>query len=186
MSHRDQGFTPDEIKELVDEVQARLSARGIVGVIRIAGGAAMALRFPCDRRVRATRDIDASYEPRSEVDEVIAAVTAERRLEAGWFSANAGPWIRVREAGDAEQGFGVAVATPAELVAMKLAAGREHDLVDLGILADHLGADASELVDMAYEVYGQDAVELPDGRESYLHLAQAAIDRHNRRGSAAN
>lgn len=69
------------------------------------------------------------------------------------------------------------VASERELIAMKMAAARDKDFVDLGILARHLGiTDPEELVRIAYHAYGDDAVELPDGRESYLWYAQSVID----------
>ncbi|BDZ54042.1 hypothetical protein GCM10025870_11150 [Agromyces marinus] len=85
-------------------------------------------------------------------------------------------WFRV-EARDTGAPVAVTVATERELIAMKLAAVRDKDFVDLGILARHLGiTEPEELVRIAYEVYGDDAVELPDGRESYLWYAQSVID----------
>ncbi|MGO4534205.1 hypothetical protein [Leifsonia sp. 2MCAF36] len=59
---------------------------------------------------------------------------------------------------------------------MKLAAAREQDLHDLRVLARHAGiTDPQRLVDIAYEVYGEDSVELPDSRASYLWLAEAVL-----------
>lgn len=166
-----------ELGELLDELVRRAEHRGITGAIRIVGGAALALRFPDDAEVRVTRDVDAVWEPRLEVDEVIAELTEERGLEADWINPAAAPWLRTDEPHPADGEFEVIVATPEQLVAMKLAAGREQDLVDLRILARHLGIrDADQLVDIAYAVYGADSVELPDGRESYLLLARSVLD----------
>ena len=35
-------------------------------------------------------------------------------------------------------------------------------------------------LDWAYEIYGEDPVELPDGRDSYLLIASAALTRRKR------
>jgi hypothetical protein len=61
-----------KLRDLLDELVRRLHLRGVSGNIRIIGGAAMALRFPDDPSIRVTADIDAVYELRPEVDEVIA------------------------------------------------------------------------------------------------------------------
>jgi hypothetical protein len=59
---------------------------------------------------------------------------------------------------------------------MKMAAARDKDFADLEILVRHLGiTDPAELVHIAFDVYGDDAVELPDGRESYLWYAESVI-----------
>ncbi len=168
---------PVELRELLDELVRRVEARGLTGAIRIVGGAALALRYPDDADVRMTRDVDATWEPQTEVADVIAELAAERGLETDWINPAAASWLRTDEPDPAEGEFVVVVATPEQLVAMKLAAGREQDLADLRILARHLGIrDAARLVDLAYKVYGDDSVELPDGRESYLVLARAVID----------
>jgi len=57
-----------------------------------------------------------------------------------------------------------------------MAAAREQDLHDLRILARNLGIEEPErLVEIAYEIYGEDSVELSDPRQSYLWLAQAVL-----------
>lgn len=168
---------PGELRDLLGELVSRLERRGVTGAIRIVGGAALALRFPDDPEVRVTRDIDATWEPRAEVSEVIAELARERGLEADWINPAAAAWLRTDVPAPREGEFAVVVATPEQLVAMKLARGAEQDLVDLRILARRLGIrDPGRLVDIAYEIYGEDAVELPDGRDSYLLLARDVID----------
>ena len=66
---------------------------------------------------------------------------------------------------------------------MKLAAGRDKDAADLAIIARHEGiSDPVVLVDIAYEIYGQDVVELPDGRPSYIVFADDVISEASRAG----
>lgn len=174
-------FSPDDIRRLLGELVARLEQRGIHGEIRVIGGAAMALRFPDDPQVRTTRDIDAVYEPAPEVDLVIQEMTKDLGLEPGWINSAAAPWLRVAGQPRPEGGFTTIVATAEELAAMKLAAGREWDLTDLAIIARHLGLnDAEQLVDIAYEVFGDDSVELADGRDSYRILAESVIPKKPR------
>ena len=170
-------FEPADIRELIDELVRRLEARGISGAIRIVGGAALALRYPDDPDIRVTQDVDATWEPRAAVSRVITEIAAERGLEVDWINPAAASWLRT-DAPSQSGGFHVVIATPEQLVAMKLAAGREQDLADLRVLAKHLGIRSAErLVEIAYEIYGDDSVELPDGRESYVLLAQAVLDR---------
>lgn len=168
---------PAALRDLLDELVRRLEARGVTGSIRIVGGAALALRYPDDPDVRVTRDIDAVWEPRSEVAESIAELASDRGLEVEWINSAGAPWLRTDTPEPRRGEFLVVVATPEQLVAMKLAAGRSQDVADLRILARHLGIrDPAGLVDIAYRVYGDDAVELPDGRDSYLLLARDVID----------
>lgn len=169
-------FTPSQVRELLDELTRRLDDKEIHGEIRVIGGAAMALRFPDDPGVRATRDIDAVYVPAPEVDVVIQEMTRDLSLESGWINSAAAPWLRVAGRPATGRGFATIIATAHELAAMKLAAGREWDLTDLAIIARHLGLnDPEQLVDIAYEVYGEDSVELSDGRDSYRILAESVI-----------
>ena len=165
----------ETVRELLDELTKRLSERGVVGTIRVAGGAAMLLRFPDDRAVRVTRDIDALIEPRDEVEDVVAEMAEDLGLASGWLNAAGASWLRV-DATPSDQHVTVAIATPRELIAMKMAAARDKDFADLGILVRHLGiTEPDDLVHIAYQVYGDDAVELPDGRESYRWYAESVI-----------
>jgi hypothetical protein len=76
----------------------------------------------------------------------------------------------------------VTVASIDELIAMKLAASRDQDLFDLGILARNAGiTDPERLVDIAFDAYGEDSVVLTDTREDYLILAQQAIAAEKKR-----
>ena len=60
---------------------------------------------------------------------------------------------------------------------MKLAAARDKDAADLAIIARNEGIDdPAALVDIAYEIYGEDSVELPDGRQSYHWFAVDVIN----------
>ncbi|GAA1056944.1 hypothetical protein GCM10017608_10400 [Agromyces luteolus] len=70
-------LTVERAKELVEELERRLVAHGIRGSVRIVGGAAMVLRFPDDPVMRVTTDVDAAYEPRPEIDEVIAEIAGD-------------------------------------------------------------------------------------------------------------
>jgi hypothetical protein len=163
------------VRELLGELAKRLSERGVRGSIRVAGGAAMLLRFPDDPDVRVTRDIDALIEPADVVEEVVAEMAADLGLPSRWLNAAGRGWLRV-DAASSDDSVAISIASERELIAMKMSAARDKDFVDLGILARHLGiTEPSELVSIAYDVYGEDSVELPDGPESYLWYAESVI-----------
>jgi hypothetical protein len=169
-------FDAATVLQLLDELKDRLRAKGVRGTIKVAGGAAMLLNYPDDPDVRVTTDIDALIEPIEEIDEVIAEMAHDLELPRHWLNAAGTSWLRV--AGDERNDpISVSVATPQELIAMKLAASRDKDAADLAIIARNEGIDdPAELVDIAYEIYGEDSVELPDGRQSYLWFAADVID----------
>ena len=140
----------------------------------------MLLNYPDDPDVRVTTDIDALIEPDDDIDEVVAEMARDLELPRHWLNAAGKSWLRV--AGDERnEPVSVSVATPKELIAMKLAASRDKDAADLAIIARNEGIDdPAVLVDIAYEIYGEDSVELPDGRQSYLWFAADVINESNR------
>jgi hypothetical protein len=169
-------LTPARAKELIDELVRRLAARGIDGSIRIVGGAAMALRFPDDPDIRVTSDVDAAYEPRPEIDEVIAEMARDLGLPDRWMNASSTPWNVVQDSGET-----ISIAEPEQLVAMKMAAGRPQDIADLRVLARHLGITSPErLVAITYDVYGEDSLALSDPRDSYEMFARDVLARPRR------
>jgi len=166
------------VEELIGLLQERLRARAVVGGIRVVGGAAMALRFRDDPDVRVTTDIDAVFHPRPDVDDVIAEIALERDLPRDWLNAAAGAWVARRPPHPPQADFAVEVATIEELIAMKLAAAREQDLHDLVILVRHAGIEReSELVEIAYDYYGEESLALSWPREEYLEIAAEVVAR---------
>ncbi len=169
-------FDAATILQLLDELKDRLRAKGVRGTIKVAGGAAMLLNYPDDPDVRVTTDIDALIEPNDEIDEVVAEMAHDLELPRHWLNAAGKSWLRVAS-DERNDPVSVSVATPHELIAMKLAASRDKDAADLVIIARNEGIDdPAELVEIAYEIYGEDSVELPDGRQSYLWFAADVID----------
>lgn len=78
------------IEDLLGDLAAELEARGVRGDMFVVGGAAMALAY--DAR-RATRDVDAVFEPKLVVYEAAAAVAARRALPGDWLNdAVKGSW----------------------------------------------------------------------------------------------
>ncbi len=99
-----------EVVRALTALGRRLADRDVVGELYVVGGAAIALAF--DER-RATRDIDAVFEPKLIIYQEAAVVAGELGLPAGWlndgvkgFLAGADPWPDQRLRGPRPQGPG--------------------------------------------------------------------------------
>jgi hypothetical protein len=147
------------IRELLTELGRRLAARGIEADLFLVGGAAMALAFARDR---VTRDLDAVFEPKSEVYEEAHRLAADRGLPGDWLNDAVKGLLPDRR--PPAEGYGtfsveglhVGVAAPDYLFAMKAQAARvETDGEDLRRLAEILGLrSAAEALDLVERYYG--------------------------------
>jgi len=118
----------------------RLARRGLVADIYVFGGAAMALAY--DAR-RATRDIDAVFEPHGVVLEEAWAVAGELGLPRWWLNEQASAYVAPGGDPDAPRvfdypGLRVSTASPEHLLAMKVLAARRRDADDIRFLIKHL------------------------------------------------
>ena len=172
------GFDRNKIIELLTELGRRLSARGVTGRLYVVGGAAMALEF--DTR-RTTRDIDAIFHPPTTVAEVATSMAGDLGLPPDWLSAAAQAFIPLPDQDPVSfdvEGLQVAISSPANLLAMKMAAGRPQDITDLVVLFRHLKIKTPEqAVDIAERMYGPDSIVLSEPRESLLLLASSVLAR---------
>lgn len=140
----------------------RLARRGVVADVYVFGGAAMALAY--DAR-RATRDIDAVFQPHGVVLEEARAVAAELGLPTWWLNEQAS--VYVAPGGDAaaprifdHPGLRVSAASPEHLLAMKVVAARRRDAEDIRFLVRHLGLTTVEdVLTLCAEVFPDE--ELP-------------------------
>lgn len=183
MAANEHRMDPEEVRRLLDVLTQRLTDEGIGAQVHVIGGSAMALLFPDDAETRFTTDIDAAVAPRPAVLRVVEKIADEMGLSPTWLNANGTSFIPPRSQNTgAPTGVTVTIATAEELIAMKLAASREQDLFDLGILARHEGiTDPQRLVDIAFAAYGEDSVVLTDTREDYLIMATQAIAAEQKR-----
>ena len=173
---------PIEVRDHLNELKRRLSAAGVDAEIYVIGGSAMALNFPEDTDTRLTQDIDAVVHPNAEVRQVVEAMAVDLGLSPTWLNSDGAPFIPPRTRHHSPGSVEITVATTRELIAMKLAAAREQDLHDLGILARHAQiTSARELVDIAYDAYGKDSIALNESREDYLLIAKQVLARERRR-----
>jgi hypothetical protein len=170
------GFDRDKFMELLTELGRRLCAKGVAGRLYVVEGAAMALQF--DTR-RTTRDIDAILDPPTTVADEAASMATDLGLPPGWLSTVAAAFIPLPDEDPVSldvEGLQVAVSSPANLLAMKMAAGRPQDITDLIVLFRHLKIrNPEQAVDIAERMYGDDSVVLSEARESLLLLAESVL-----------
>lgn len=147
----------EQIVAALSALGARLSERGIDGEVYVVGGAAIAIAF--DAR-RATRHVDAVFEPKQEVYAAADEVGAELSLPPGWVNDGVKGFLAGADDGAATvlevPGLRVLVASPRILLAMKVLAHRiGEDDDDVRLLARELGlVDAAAVLAVAEEVYG--------------------------------
>ncbi|AVT30324.1 hypothetical protein C6361_13390 [Plantactinospora sp. BC1] len=140
----DRAAIEDAFRRLGD----RLARRGVIADLYVFGGAAMALAY--DAR-RATRDIDAVFQPHGIVLDEARAVADELGLPHWWLNEQASAYVA--PGGDAtaprvfdHPGLRVAAASPEHLLAMKVLAARRRDAEDIRFLVERLGLTSAEQV----------------------------------------
>jgi hypothetical protein len=145
------------IRALLVELGQRLDAQGLRARIFVVGGAAMALAFSTRR---ATRDIDAVFEPKAAIYDQAAKMAEEHGLPTDWLNDGVKGLLpdrvptQVGTQFDAT-GLAVEVASAEYLFAMKAMAARaEVDADDLRVLARHLGLhDVEQAVELVERFY---------------------------------
>ena len=135
-------FDRSTVTALLQELAARLDARGLEAELYVVGGAAMALAYD---RARVTRDIDAVGVPMEVIEgEASAMATDHGDLPPDWLSERVLPLLPQQVDGEAIEvlswpGLSVNVASPRRLLAMKVRAGRsDRDLQDIWVLCEIL------------------------------------------------
>ena len=118
-------FTQQQIRDLLTELGADLNSRGIRAELFVVGGAAMSLAY---NTRRTTRDVDAVFEPTSEIRAAARRVADTHALPEDWLNDAVkgflpGPDPQQR-AVLAAPGINVSVPSPEYLLAMKVAAAR--------------------------------------------------------------
>lgn len=149
-------MTADEIMAALRELARVLARRGIRGDLFVVGGAAIAIAY--DGR-RATRDVDAVFEPKMALYEAAREVAERLDLTEGWLNDAVKGYVDTidPEAGVVldEPSLRVCVASARQLLAMKLLAARpEQDGDDIrflcGVLNITTAAEALEVVTDQY------------------------------------
>jgi hypothetical protein len=147
----------ERIRELLIELGHRCAASGLSVDMFIVGGGAIALAYSNDR---ATRDIDAVFEPKMRVYEVARVMADEFELPQDWLNdgvkgllpdfADSGKQFTTTS-----EGIHIVVPSPEYLFAMKATSARigidDDDLKLLGALIGVTNADqAYEVVERFY------------------------------------
>lgn len=147
----------EQIRGLLNELGGRLAARGLSAQLFLVGGAVIALAF---NTRRATRDLDAIFEPKSEVYAEAAALAAERGLPGDWLNDGVKGLLPDRAGAEIgtrfeAPGISVGIASAEYLFAMKASAARgAADFDDLRFLADYLGLrTATAALDLVERYY---------------------------------
>lgn len=138
----------EEIVTLLTELGRRLATRGIEGEMYVVGGAAIALAF--DSR-RSTQDIDAVFEPKTEIYAVAREMADERGLPGGWLN-------------DAVKGF-VSGADPdaplvLEVPGLRVSSGSPRILLAMKVLSHRVGEDEDDVRLLARELELRAATEV--------------------------
>lgn len=141
----------------------------------MVGGAAMALAYST---TRATKDLDAVFEPEAVVYELAAQVAAESDLDlpSDWLNDGAKSFLPGPDAAASiayeQPGLTVRVASPRYLFVLKALAAREADEEDLVVLFSLCGyASASEALDDISAAYPAQPV-----RPSTQYLVEAIAE----------
>lgn len=146
-------ITPEEVRELLEELATRLNAAGITAGIRVVGGAALSI---LDKDRRSTSDIDAVIIPAGVAADIVTDLAHERGLPDNWLNdaalafippVGSDDWIEVIRRGDVR----VSIGSVGMLLAMKLRANRGvRDSDDIEFL---LAACNVKVLDDAQDIY---------------------------------
>jgi len=173
----------DLMRALLDELDKRLSSRGIAASAYLVGGAAMTLAYGRDSL---TPDIDAVTSHVAVVEEARALAT-EHGLPEHWLNDSAAPYVPPRPEWALEQpkrdGLTIHIAPARHVLAMKLVALRRKDRPDVRLLITRCGlleATAEDYADLLGEVYaGEDRLSqvlgVPRGDEGATRAEALAI-----------
>lgn len=170
-------LTGEQIHALLRELGRRLESRGVHSDIKLIGGAALILQGIDNRP---TADIDAAYADESEIEAVVADMATEYGLALDWLNSNASAFIPENATwGEVEYlgGLTIQTADAETLLAMKIAAERDKDTLDIARLLRRLKiSESSEAVNLAYAKYGEHSIPLAAGRQNYLIVVDDALD----------
>lgn len=151
----------EQIVVLLTELGADLHGQGVRADLFVVGGAAMALAY---NTRRATRDIDAVFEPKLQVYAAAARIRVRHDLPEDWLNEAVreflpGPDPARQEILDVP-GVRVSVPSPRYLLALKVAAARvDRDADDIRVLADLVGArTAQEVLDLTGQIMGRNVL----------------------------
>jgi hypothetical protein len=149
-------MTQDQMRRAFEALNAELARDGVKGEIGVVGGAAMVLAFNARK---ATRDVDAVFEPSGKIRAAAARIARAQRLPADWLNDAAKGYMpadtQPRSIVLDLSHLAVWVPPPQYLLAMKAIAARldGYDAQDLRMLIRHLNLRRAEDVLEVIENY---------------------------------
>ena len=160
-------FSHEDIVALLGELGDDLADKDLRAEMFIVFGAAMALAY---NTRRATRDIDAVFEPKMAVYEAAKRLAARHNLPADWLNDAVKGLLPGKDPNAREcfqsRGISVSVPSPHYLLALKVAAARvDRDADDIRALATICGlTTAGAVLAVTEQVMGSRANLLPKVR----------------------
>jgi hypothetical protein len=158
------------IIEALVALDAECAQRGITGEICIYGGASMVLVF--DAR-EATRDVDAVFQPTTEIREAALTVSRNLNLPTDWLNDGVKGFVSGNETLsrisilelDALPNLRILWPTPEYILAMKCMAARVDDTAtdrgDVAFLANALGlTSANEVLGIVERFFPKDRIHI--------------------------
>lgn len=129
---------------------------------------------------RPTADIDASYANKTDVNKIVAEMAKDYDLARDWLNSNASAfipnnaiWTTLEEL----DGLTIQAADSKTLLAMKIAAERDKDTLDIARLLRKLNiTNATDAVNLAFKMYGNHSIPLAASRDNYLIVVDDALD----------
>lgn len=180
MSSEGLELNAEHLLELFQELSENLQARGLQAQLFVVGGAAMALAYDADRL---TRDVDAVFQPASELRDIAENVAERYGLEPDWLNDAAKAFMppsdeHPRTVFESESLL-VQVPSPEYLLAMKLFASRDdRDLDDAAKLFNEAGySQPQQGIDLLTRSYPP-SVLLPRHRYVVDEVTRRAHARH--------
>jgi hypothetical protein len=140
-----------EILECLKMLGRELEKRGETGEILLTGGASMALVHSARDM---TKDVDALYEPKSSINEIVIKIAEEHGLAKDWLNDSVKGFVNANapiEFFIEFPGLVINTVSPDYLLSMKLLSARygEKDYEDIAFLIDELGISTA---DEAYSI----------------------------------
>jgi hypothetical protein len=138
----DRLVSSEEFLDALRSVGAKLRRKGLTADVYVFGGAAMVIAY---KARPATRDIDAVFEPDTEVLDAAQEVARERRWPRSWLNNQASVYLSQRPDHGRRlileaPGIRCMAASPEHLLAMKVMAARPgQDAADIRFLMARLG-----------------------------------------------
>lgn len=150
----------EDLEAALHELADVLNREGVKARLYIVGGAAMVLGFSARDM---TRDVDARYYPKAEINRVATEIAKKYRLPQDWLNDNAAMFVSSVTDDDKSQLFlslgtvTIRTASAEALLAMKIRASRQRmDNFDIEFLCEHLKVSSVEQAVGIFEKYYPD------------------------------